>query len=257
MKTIIPLLILLLLSPITGTVTRAQPLLQRLSTAHGPFWSEAFGTADWRGSDIGFVVVKHTAMLYVVRQDARHDTIAVFPICAMETSPGFKERQGDGRTPDGIYRIPLLNPASSYHLSLKLDYPNAVDDARHRRHTRLAGQTWPQGGDIFIHGKCVSIGCIAMTDDAIEKLYLLVASLPAGRRRIPVLVLPYDDESQYEQMYVHADRQYRTDGDPFWLLLRDHLDNMRDLWRYYRDSGRIPKAVPTAAGLYALPRNHE
>ncbi|MBE0644335.1 MAG: L,D-transpeptidase family protein [Bacteroidetes bacterium] len=255
MKTKISLLILLLLSPLTGAALHSQPLLQRLSAEHGPFWSEAFGTDDWRTSDIGFVVVKHTGMLYVVRQDARHDTIARFPVCAMDTSPGFKERQGDGRTPDGIYRIPLLNPGSSYHLSMKMNYPNAVDDARHARHTRLAGGSWPQGGDIFIHGKCASIGCIAMTDDGIEKLYVLVASLPASRRQIPVLVLPYDNESHYEQMYVHADRQYRADGDPYWLLLRDHIDNMRAVWRFYRDTGRIPDAVPMTDGLYAIPAN--
>lgn len=235
----------------------SQSLLQRLSRAHGPFWSEAFGSDDWRGRDIAFVVVKYTSMLYVVRQDARHDTIAAFPVCAMDTSPGFKDRQGDGRTPDGIYRIPALNPGSSYHLSMRMNYPNAVDDARHARHTRLAGERWSQGGDIFIHGKCASIGCIAMTDDGIEKLYLLVSSLPAAKRQIPVLVLPYDNESHYEQMYNHADRQYREDGGPYWLLLRDHLGNMRDLWRHYHDTGRIPAAVPTATGLYALPRSDE
>jgi len=185
MKITISFLVLLLLSPMTGTAVLSQTLLQRLSSAHGPFWSEAFGTDDWRSIDIGFVVVKHTGMLHVVRQDARHDTVASFPVCAMDTSPGFKERQGDGRTPDGIYRIPLLNPGSSYHLSMKLNYPNAADDARHARHTRLAGRKWAQGGDIFIHGKCASIGCIALTDEGIEKLYLLVASLSADNRQVP------------------------------------------------------------------------
>lgn len=53
-------------------ILSAQPLLQRLSRVHGPFWSEAFASDDWRGRDIGFVAVKHTSMLYVVRQDARH-----------------------------------------------------------------------------------------------------------------------------------------------------------------------------------------
>jgi hypothetical protein len=147
----------------------------------------------------------------------------------------------------------MLNPGSSYHLSMRMNYPNAVDDARHARHTRLAGERWSQGGDIFIHGKCASIGCIAMTDDGIEKLYLLVASLPAAKRQIPVLVLPYDNESHYDQMYNHADREYRENGGTYWLLLRDHLGNMRDLWRHYRDTGRIPAAAATAGGFYALP----
>lgn len=146
MKTIIPLHALLLIEFLTGTALRSQPLLQRLAMEHGPFWTLAFG-GDWRTRDIGFVVVKQTGMLHVVRQGPRCDTIASFPVWAMDITPGFKERQGDGRTPDAIYRIPLLNPASSYHLSMKLDYPNAVNDVRHLRHTRLAGEHWSQGGD--------------------------------------------------------------------------------------------------------------
>jgi hypothetical protein len=253
LKSITLLLVFILLSPLTQTALHAQPLLPRLATEHGPFWTQAFGTADWRGGDIGFVVVKQTAMLHVVRQGPRCDTIASFPVCAMDITPGFKGRQGDGRTPDGIYRIPLLNPASSYHLSMKLDYPNAVDDVRHFRHTRLAGERWSQGGDIYIHGKCASIGCIAMTDDGIEKLYLLVASLPASRRDIPVLVLPFDSEARYQQLFFHADEEYARTGDPYWLLLRDHTDNMRAIWRRYRATGRIPDAVATSDGRYALP----
>ncbi|MFZ1730828.1 MAG: L,D-transpeptidase family protein [Bacteroidota bacterium] len=235
----------------------AQPLMQRLAAKHGAFWTQAFGTADWRKSDIGFVVVKQTSMLYVVRQGARRDTIASFPVCAMTTTPGFKERQGDGRTPDGIYHISLLNPGSSYHLSMKMNYPNAVDDARHARHTRLKGERWSQGGDIFIHGKCCSVGCIAMTDDVIDKLYLLVASLPASKRIIPVLVLPYDKESYFQQMSSHADDQYEESRDPYWLLLRDHLDNMLAVWSYYRATGRIPAAIPTRDGLYTIPTDTE
>jgi murein L,D-transpeptidase YafK len=188
-----------------------------------------------------------------VRQGTRGDTVASFPVCAMNTSPGFKQEQGDTRTPDGIYRIPLLNPGSSYHLSMKMDYPNAVDNARHARHTRLAGRRWSQGGDIFIHGKCASVGCIAMTDEVIEKLYLLVASLPASRRQIPVLVLPYDSEAHYQQLFFHADSEYAETRDPYWLLLREHIGNMRDLWLHYRDTGSIPTVVATGDGHYALP----
>ena len=249
------LLALLLLSLLTGTSVHSQTLLQRLETAHGPYWSDAFGTDVWRNCDIGFVVVKHTSTLYVVRQDARHDTIARFPVCAMDTSPGFKVREGDGRTPEGIYHISLLNPASSYHLSMKINYPNRIDDARHAKHVRAAGERWSQGGDIFIHGKCVSIGCIAMTDEVIEKLYLLVASLPRSRRSIPVLILPYDDEAQYQQMFFHADTQFEETGSIYWQLLRDHLANMRDIWRRFQANGTIPAAVPTSAGLYDLDSN--
>ena len=254
MKRFLPILLLALLLPGFSPLA-AQSLLRRLSTAHGEFWTRAFGDSRWRERRIGIVVVKQRRMLHVVRQGARRDTVATFPVCAMPTTPGFKAREGDGRTPEGIYRIPLLNPSSSFHLSMKLDYPNAVDNARHARQSRLAGGRWSQGGDIYIHGDCASIGCIAMTDEVIEKLYLLVASLPAGRRQLRVLVLPFDTDAQYEQMYIHADTTYREHGDAYWLLLRDHMQNMRALWNYYMRTGRIPDAVAARDGTYVIPRD--
>ncbi|PLX31449.1 MAG: hypothetical protein C0600_05720, partial [Ignavibacteria bacterium] len=115
------------------------------------------------------------------------------------------------------------------------------------------GERWSQGGDIFIHGKCASIGCVAMTDSVIEKLYLLVASRPRGQRDIPVLILPYDDEAGYQQLYFHADALLEETDSMYWLLLRDHIQNMRDLWRHFRDSGSIPAAVVTSNGQYNIP----
>ena len=90
---------------------------------------------------------------------------------------GDKLRQGDGRTPEGRFRINRRNAASAYHLSLGLDYPQAEDIARAR-----AGGYDP-GGDIFIHGQPNSrkglpplrqdwtAGCIAVSDAEIEELW--------------------------------------------------------------------------------------
>ena len=71
--------------------------------------------------------------------------------------------------PEGVYRIVALNPNSSYHLSMKLDYPTEFDLSK----ARAEGRTRP-GSDIFIHGKAVSIGCVAVGDDAIEEIFVLV-----------------------------------------------------------------------------------
>jgi murein L,D-transpeptidase YafK len=244
--------ILMHLLLLIGVAPLAQAQLQRLESEHAAFWNEAFATIEWKSAAIGFVIVKQTMKLHVVRLSGTRDTVTSFPVCMMSSTPGFKVREGDGRTPEGIYHISLLNPASSYHLSMKINYPNAIDDARHLRHTRAAGERWSQGGDIFIHGKCVSIGCVAMTDEIIEKLYLLIAARPSRKQNIPVLILPYDDEAQYQQMFFHADEQYEETNSIYWLLLRNHLDNMRNLWRHFRSTGEIPAAAPTTAGLYNL-----
>ena len=108
-----------------------------------------------------------------------------YPILAASGEPGPKLRRGDGQVPEGIYHIEGLNPNSSYHLSMKLDYPNAFD----RERAAADGRADP-GDNIFIHGKAVSIGCIAVGDAAIEELFTLVAA--SGASSAKVLIAPND-----------------------------------------------------------------
>ncbi|HYV29209.1 MAG TPA: hypothetical protein VFA77_16870 [Candidatus Eisenbacteria bacterium] len=98
---------------------------------------------------------------------------------------GPKLREGDYQVPEGIYPIELLNPNSSYHLSLRVNYPNVFD----REQTRQEGRA-NLGGDIMIHGKSVSIGCIAIGDPAIEEVFVLGADV--GIKNITVILTPVD-----------------------------------------------------------------
>ena len=100
---------------------------------------------------------------------------------------GHKEREGDGRTPEGLYHIDRQNPRSAYHLSLGISYPNEQDRAR----AEELGVS--PGGDIFIHGRGPnhrfargdwSVGCITVTDAEIEEIYSMV------RLDTPILILP-------------------------------------------------------------------
>jgi murein L,D-transpeptidase YafK len=97
---------------------------------------------------------------------------------------GPKRREGDLQVPEGFYRLPELNPRSSYHLSIRVDYPNG-DDIAHAAVAR-----GDMGGDIYIHGSDVSIGCMALGDRAIEELFLMAAMVPEPSRRI--IISPYD-----------------------------------------------------------------
>ncbi len=90
---------------------------------------------------------------------------------------GHKSRRGDGRTPEGLYRIDRRNPNSAFHLSIGISYPNAQDIAR----AKAAGED--PGGDIFIHGQPNltkakgadwTAGCIAVSNDEIEQIYAMV-----------------------------------------------------------------------------------
>ena len=109
--------------------------------------------------------------------------LKAYPVLAASGGPGPKLREGDGQVPEGIYRLTAFNPNSSYHLSIRVDYPNAED----RRAAALDGRT-TLGGDIFIHGKAVSIGCLAIGDPAIEELYLLLAD--TGLRNADIVLTP-------------------------------------------------------------------
>jgi murein L,D-transpeptidase YafK len=111
--------------------------------------------------------------------------VHAYPILAASGNLGPKLRQGDLQVPEGVYRIALLNPNSKYHLSLRVDYPNAVD----RAHAAADGRS-DLGGDIMIHGNAVSIGCIAIGDPAIEEVFVLAAD--AGRERVSVILSPVD-----------------------------------------------------------------
>ena len=109
--------------------------------------------------------------------------IASYEILANSGGPGPKRRQGDRQVPEGFYEIDRFNPESLFHLSLGLNYPNASD--------RILSDPDRPGGDIFIHGKNVSIGCAPLGDPAIEQLYLAALDTrDRGQARIHVHIFP-------------------------------------------------------------------
>ncbi len=111
--------------------------------------------------------------------------VRAYPVRAASGGPGPKLREGDRQVPEGLYRVELLNPMSRYHLSLRLDYPNAFD----RRMAQRDGRT-DLGGDIYLHGRAVSIGCLAMGDEVAEELFVMAAR--TGLARIRVILAPRD-----------------------------------------------------------------
>jgi len=114
---------------------------------------------------------------------------------AVGAAPGDKQREGDRRTPEGIFRVCVRNPHSQYVLSLGLDYPCIADaerginaglisEAQYRAIVEAARTgcrpPWntPLGGEIMIHGRRdgrdETLGCVAMDDAAIRELYPLI-----------------------------------------------------------------------------------
>lgn len=123
--------------------------------------------------------------LWASNEDSEYKLITSYPIKAASGELGPKLREGDRQVPEGIYKIIGFNPNSSYHLSMKLNYPNEFD----LKHAEAEGRSEP-GTNIFIHGRSVSIGCLAMGDPAIEQLFSLVYA--TGRENTTVLISPTD-----------------------------------------------------------------
>lgn len=111
--------------------------------------------------------------------------LKTYPILGSSGTLGPKLKQGDLQVPEGLYRIDSLNPNSLYHLALRVNYPNAYDKSK----GKLDGRN-DLGGDIMIHGKDCSIGCLAMGDEAAEELFVLAAE--AGINNISVILSPVD-----------------------------------------------------------------
>ena len=111
--------------------------------------------------------------------------VKTYPILAASGRLGPKLREGDRQVPEGLYKIESLNPNSSFHLSLRVNYPNEFD----RKKAAQESRTDP-GSDIMIHGKSTSIGCLAMGDPAAEELFVLAAR--TGVKNIELILSPVD-----------------------------------------------------------------
>ena len=97
------------------------------------------------------------------------------------TPEGDKQREGDGKTPVGVFQIDRRNPQSAYHLSLGINYPLPEDIAR------AQSQGIDPGGDIFIHGQPNGVigltlpgdwtaGCIALSNAEMDRLWSLTST---------------------------------------------------------------------------------
>lgn len=154
-----------------------------------------------------------------------------YPVAAASGYAGPKQREGDYQVPEGFYEVTprQMNPGSSYHLAFNVGYPNAYD-LQHQR----------TGTFIMIHGRDVSVGCLAMTDPVIEEIYLLVqAALDQGQSKVPVHLFPFRLTDEVLQSAA---------GHPAEAFWRDEL---RPAWQHFEAEHEVPE-VKIADGQYQL-----
>lgn len=172
--------------------SRSPALAKRLAEispgATRRLWKK-FNTAGaaWPPSEIALVAIKDEKLmeLFARPEDGEWQFVHRYPVLAASGGAGPKLRQGDRQVPEGVYRISLLNPQSRYHVSLRVNYPNEFD----REMAKADGRS-NLGGDIMIHGKAVSVGCLAIGDEAAEELFVLAAHI--GLENIKLVIAPTD-----------------------------------------------------------------
>ncbi|MEP3050573.1 MAG: L,D-transpeptidase family protein [Erythrobacter sp.] len=139
------------------------------------YTSRSSGEVGQRLAD--YLIVDKSSRLLVAYNNGR--PLRIYRGLQFGDAPaGHKRFQGDERTPEGVYTVHTRNPNSSYHLSLRIDYPNSSDRAFASQYGRSPG------GDIFIHGQPNGAtrrmrgdwtdGCIALSNAEIEELWRLV-----------------------------------------------------------------------------------
>jgi murein L,D-transpeptidase YafK len=141
---------------------------------------------SWPAKQIYIRSFKFDSQLEVWVRNASNEPYKLFKtykVCALSGSLGPKRMEGDYQVPEGFYYINVFNPKSTYHLSLGLNYPNASD--------MVLSDSIQPGGDIYIHGSCLTVGCIPIMDYQIEEVYLLASLARAqGQDFIPVHIFP-------------------------------------------------------------------
>ena len=111
--------------------------------------------------------------------------VHTYPLTAFSGRLGPKLQMGDGQIPEGIYHLTSFNPYSSMHLSMMINYPHNFDRLQASKDGRRQ-----LGGDIFLHGKALSVGCLAVGDYAIDQLFLLTRRV--GLSHTKLIIAPND-----------------------------------------------------------------
>jgi murein L,D-transpeptidase YafK len=131
-------------------------------------------------------IFKSEKILEVWTSDSDIDTFKLYKtynICKLSGVLGPKRREGDLQVPEGFYEINDFNYNSKYYLSLGLNYPNKSD--------RILSFYPNRGGSIYIHGDCVSVGCIAMGNDNIKEIFKICEIARSnGQKHIYVHIFP-------------------------------------------------------------------
>jgi len=164
-----------------------------------------------------------------------------YNVCALAGTMGPKRMVGDYQVPEGFYYINEFKPNSNYHMSLGLNYPNPSDKIV------SSDSDMNPGGDIYIHGSCVTVGCIPLQDSQIEELYIIAMSAKSsGQDFIPVHIFPVRFNNPKSVAYFEKTTKDEPDVQQFAAKLKEVYD-------YFEKEKKLPViSIDVKGGGYEI-----
>lgn len=162
-----------------------------------------------------------------------------YKVCQQSGTIGPKRVEGDYQVPEGCYYINEFNPNSNYHLSLGLNYPNASD--------RILSDQQRPGGAIYVHGNCVSTGCLPITDKFMEELYVLATMVRAQgfQEFIPIHIFPV-------RYNIRRSLEYLADFLKLNPSLGVFTKNLQQVFEYFEAKKVLPVIMVNKNGEYVI-----
>jgi murein L,D-transpeptidase YafK len=167
--------------------------------------------------------------------------VGTYTWCSSVGRVGPKRKKGDRQIPEGIYKISRFKPESGHHLSLKVNYPNGVDS--------VLGEKGNLGGEIYLHGGCHTIGCVPLSDEGIEQVYVwCVLARNCGQKDIPVHLFP--NRLNYSNYRKLVEENPDKSLHKFW-------GNIRTAYQFFEQFGYPPVVEIRSDGVYLFDLEEE
>ena len=196
---------------------------------------------QWPAHEIYIRSFKYDSQLEIWARNNNDEPFKLFKtyaVCALAGTMGPKRMAGDYQVPEGFYYINAFKPNSAYHMSLGLNYPNISD--------KIITNGSDPGGDIFIHGSCVTVGCIPIQDYQIEEVYILAMSAKSsGEDFIPVHIFPVRFNNPKSMAYFDKTTKDEPDVQQFAAKLKEVYD-------YFEKEKKLPVISIDPKGGYEI-----
>lgn len=167
------------------------------------------------------------------KSNSSFSLVKTYDICKSSGVLGPKRKEGDLQVPEGFYKISSFNPTSRFYLGMLVNYPNQSDLVRSDKNN--------PGGSIMVHGDCVTIGCIPLTDEYIKEVYILCLESQNSGYPVRIDIFP----CHFNQKNDLILKQYSNENQSFW-------NELRPAYTKFNSSKSIPEFTVAKNGVYVV-----